>query len=1028
MSSRDETISRQFREWEIRARGGRLFDHPVALEPPFVPFSGYRLPRRVVDDGKKPTALSRFWESLTAPPAKPESKEEEALEPAPTIRTPQPCAELQLTLPQTKPFPSSAYEGWLQQICRAGQPFSFELIGTEREVVPQFAGGPAVLERIYRALPLYLPEVTPLPSSSGLRSAWMESDSRFCAVTLGLGSEFVIPLADTKINILAAVVNALDGVRTDELGVYQVLIEPALHDWAESVVPAITGTDGNPIFCNRPELFKGAERKLVSPFLAVVVRFAAAAAHPGRCWQLIQDMVTPFAALADRGSNHLIPLSNDGYDPAVQENDILDRTSHKSGMLLNVAELLPFISLPTDAVSNRLRRLTLRTHPAPEELLRGGTLLLGQNPHAGRMPDVRLSPHHRVRHTHVIGSSGTGKSTLLFNMLKADIERGEGIALLDPHGDLLDRVLGIIPPSRIKDVVLVDPSDEEYVVGFNILAAHSDLERNLLASDLVSTFRRLSTSWGEQMNSVLRNAILAFLESSEGGTLADLRRFLIDDAYQKRFLRTVTDPDIVFYWEHAFAELTGNKSKGPVLTRLDEFLSRKPIRYMVSQKENRIDFAEIFDRSRILLVKLPQGQIGRENANLLGSVFVSKIQQTAIARQRMPESERRDFWVYIDEFHSFITPSMAEILTGARKYRVGLTLAHQELHQLDADRDVASAVLANCCTRIAFRVSDRDARELDSGFGHFGAKDLQNLGVGEAICRVERSDADFNLRVPEPTRIDERNTEATRNEVIARSRDRYARPRAEVEAEILNRTGNEARAKPRPPFTGAAQQPASEAQQPLRARPASTLKDDEQTAALSEEAASTEVGASFAFEDSAPPIGTPGRGGPEHKKLQQQVTAIAQELGFHAVTEKEVLSGAGHVDVSLDKDGLKIACEISVSTLLQGEVENVQKCLAAGYSMVITIASEKSQVVALAKRFKESFVAEDERRIYVCQPRALPTILKRMLRATKKPTREMERAGGYTIKRKHADDLTDREAEKIEADFMQILARVLQGE
>src|SRR6266705_2517525 len=206
------------------------------------------------------------------------------------------------------------------------------------------------------------------------------------------------------------------------------------------------------------------------------------------------------------------------------------------------------------------------------------------------MAEVRLTKEQRVRHTHIIGVSGTGKSTLLFNLIRQDIENGEGVAVFDPHGDLVDKVLGIIPDHRINDVVLVDPSDEQFSIGFNILSAHSDLEKNLLASDLISVFERLSTSWGDQMGSVLQNAILAFLESDQGGTLSDLRRFLIDPAYRNKFLETVRDPEIVYYWRKAFTLLSGNKSIGSVLTRLDTFLSPKPIRYMVSQPVNRLDF------------------------------------------------------------------------------------------------------------------------------------------------------------------------------------------------------------------------------------------------------------------------------------------------------------------------------------------------------------------------------------------------------------------------------------------------------
>src|SRR5260221_9788171 len=202
-------------------------------------------------------------------------------------------------------------------------------------------------------------------------------------------------------------------------------------------------------------------------------------------------------------------------------------------MLLNADELIGFVHLPSSAVhSDRLLREIRRTKAAPTVVRHASGILLGNNIHAGETVEVKLTAEQRVRHTHIIGASGTGKSTLLFNLIRQDIENGEGVAVLDPHGDLVDRILGIIPPNRIEDVVLVDPSDEEYSVGFNILSAHSDLEKNLLASDLISVFQRLSTSWGDQMGSVLQNAILAFLECDQRGTIADLRRFLIEPPFR----------------------------------------------------------------------------------------------------------------------------------------------------------------------------------------------------------------------------------------------------------------------------------------------------------------------------------------------------------------------------------------------------------------------------------------------------------------------------------------------------------------
>src|ERR1035437_723495 len=487
-------------------------------------------------------------------------------------------------------------------------------------------------------------------------------------------------------------------------------------------------------------------------------------------------------------------------------------------LLLNSDELIGFVHLPSTAVrSPAFQRQSVKSKSAPS-IVRQHGLLLGENDHAGQTIDVRLSAEQRTRHMHIIGASGTGKSTLLFNLIRQDIENGEGIAVLDPHGDLIDRILGIIPPERINDVVLVDPSDEQFSIGFNILSAHSDLEKNLLASDLVSVFQRLSTSWGDQMNSVLQNAILAFLESDRRGTIADLRRFLIETPFRNEFLKSVKDSEIVYYWQKSFPHLSGNKSIGSILTRLDTFLAQKPIRHMVSQPDNKLDFAHIMDSGKIFLAKLPEGLLGRENSHLLGTLLVSKFQQIAMSKQAQQITLRRDYWLYIDEFANFITPSMAEILSGARKYRIGLTLAHHELHQLQRNPEVASAVMTHPYTRIVFRVGDDDAKKLAEGFTFFEAKDLRNLDIGQAVCRVERSDYDFNLAIPLPGEPDKDMAALRRQEVITVSRKKYGTARADVEAMLAK-----SRATPtpgEPPVTSPSAKPTAFAPQPQSTRAA----------------------------------------------------------------------------------------------------------------------------------------------------------------------------------------------------------------
>ena len=276
-------------------------------------------------------------------------------------------------------------------------------------------------------------------------------------------------------------------------------------------------------------------------------------------------------------------------------------------MLLNSEELVNFVHIPSaSVVSSKIERDTKKTKIAPA-ITQGGDLILGVNVHQGEERKVSVSPGIRLRHTHIIGATGTGKSTLLLNCILQDITQGRGIAVLDPHGDLIETILRHIPQNRISDVVVVDPSDGLFPVGFNILSANSDIEKDVLSSDLVAVFRRLSTSWGDQMNSVFANAILAFLENSKGGTLMDLRRFLVEKSFRDAYLKTVTDPSIIYYWQKEYP-LVKSSSIGPILTRLDTFLRPKLIRNMVGQNK-RLDFENILNSGKILLVKLSQGLI-----------------------------------------------------------------------------------------------------------------------------------------------------------------------------------------------------------------------------------------------------------------------------------------------------------------------------------------------------------------------------------------------------------------------------------
>ena len=717
--------------------------------------------------------------------------------------------------------------------------------------------------------------------------------------------------------------------------------------------------------------------------------------------RLVTSVLT---SLANPTGNTLMPLDPDDYPCGDQEEDFLQRQSRRSGMLLNSNELLLLLNLPTAAVqSPKLVRQINKTRAAPASVQEPVGSELGLNIHGGQTTAVRLNREQRVRHVHVIGASGSGKSTLLFNLIRQDIESGEGVALLDPHGDLADSVLDIIPRARINDVVVVDPSDESHSVGFNILSASSALERTLLASDLISVFQRLSTSWGDQMSSVLQNAILAFLESERGGTLAELRRFLLEPPYRTDFLKSVRDQEVVYYWQKAFPQLTGNKSIGPILTRLETFLSPKPIRLMVSQARNRLDFREIMDSGKIFIAKLSQGLIGRENSYLLGSLFVSKLQQTAMARQSRPQEERRDFWLYVDEFHHFVTPSMAEILAAARKYRLGLTLAHQELRQLHRDDEVASAVLSNPFTRIVFRVGDADARALSDGFTHFDANDLRNLDIGRAICRVERSDYDFNLTVPLPESRAHSVETATRDEIIAASRAKYARPRSEVELQLSASivSSGTPPSEPAPPTAPPAVEPPVVAVPPVPPAPPQPVPVLEQQA----------------VETTQPVPRALGKGGQEHKRLQQMVKLWAQGMGYRATIEEQLAAG-GQVDVALKKPQRAIACEISITTPNANEVENVRKSIAAGYDFVVIVSPDAKRIPGLERAIIPTLSKTDHAKVrFFSTPDALFSFIEEL--DAKEANRE-ETVRGYRVKVSH--QVID---ETSKADRKKMLAKIV---
>ena len=944
-----ERLTRQFYEWEMWGRGWQIWEQPVHLEPPFRPFLGHfdsGASGTLRDDARKPTLFSSLFERAVRKSHGNPVRQLEEWKPEPRYDDSRPpLVEMQVALPPEVKIGKESAEKFLLTLGHVSHPISFEIVGTAEQVIVQIACTRPDSRHVREQLQAYFPEAVLTEVPGFLLSTWDTDGGRSSAIVdFGLSKEFMRPLRSYDRfdpDPLASLIAASSELSSDELSVVQILFAPVRSPWSDSIMRAATDWEGNSFFADDPAMATLAATKVATPLFAVVIRVASQSARQEAAWNNVLRISKSLRQFIDSTSNELIPLSNDGYEDEQHVADVLLRQTCRSGMLLNCDELVSLVHLPSASVRTaKLKRENEKTK-APPALARGHELVLGECHHAGKTYPVTLSQEQRVRHLYTVGASGTGKSTLLLNMITQDMQHGNGIAVLDPHGDLIDQVLSRVPEDRINDVVLLDPSDEGYPVGFNILSAHSDLERNLLSSDLVSVFRRLSTSFGDQMNTVLGNAIMAFLESTDGGTLLDLRRFLVETEYRQRVLTTVQDREIVYYWQREFPLLVG-KPQGPILTRLDTFLRPKVIRYMVAQQKDRLNFAHIMNGKKIFLAKLSQGLIGEENSFLLGTLLVSKFNQIAMSRQSVTASQRNPFYLYIDEFHNFVTPSLAAILSGARKYQLGLVLAHQELHQLASrDSDVANAVISNPYTRVCFRLGDFDAKKLQDGFSFFGAKDLQNLGVGQAICRMERAEYDFNISIPKLSAIAEASAPDLRQKIIASSREQYATPREEVEA-VLNSAhsefGNNSETD-RATRTG------------KRAAPARTTSSD----VLPPASHQAEVT-------------TPGRGGEHHKYLQQLIKRWAEARGFTVTIEKPILDGLGSVDVALNTDTQTIACEISVTTGIDHELGNVQKCLAAGFQYVVVVSSEKQTLTAIKHAILGALTASQYKQVRFLTP------------------------------------------------------------
>lgn len=396
-----------------------------------------------------------------------------------------------------------------------------------------------------------------------------------------------------------------------------------------------------------------------------------------------------------------------------------------------------------------------------------------------------ISRADRRQHLYAIGKTGTGKTTLLKNLICQDIANGRGVGVIDPHGDLAEELLDCIPPWRTDDVLYFNPADSDFPVGFNLIHSSVGGRRHLESSELVGAFKHLwRDSWGPRLEYILYAAVAALMEC-ENVSLLGVPRMLIEERYRSWVLSQVHDPIVLSFWRNEFSRFDKRfvaEAIAPIQNKVGQLLMAAPLRNVFGQVKSKIDLRFIMDRERIFIANLSKGRLGEDKANLLGSLLVSKFHTAAMERADVPENDRKDFYLFIDEFQNFATDSFAGILSEARKYHLNLTLSHQYVEQMG--EEVRNAVFGNVGSLISFRVGVTDAKVMAAEFGNgHVAEEFSDLGNYEVRAKIlERGEnrVPFLATTASPTGALYRN----REKVIRRSRERFGTRRDVVETKI----------------------------------------------------------------------------------------------------------------------------------------------------------------------------------------------------------------------------------------------------
>ncbi len=612
---------------------------------------------------------------------------------------------------------------------------------------------------------------------------------------------------DLPIDPLSSITSVLAKMAEGEGAAIQVLVQPAGSKWSSlgrSFISKTKKNEANPekaSFKVDAKTLESVEQKVSKPGFNTVIRLVVSAATKEAADAHLENLITSFHQYTS-DHNHFSKVKHPMkkffmVDFIYRYFPMVNLPFFKQYGVLNSDELATIYHLPNKSIETpHIFWLNAKRAPAPMQIASSG-LFIGVSRYRGVDRPIFIGDDDRRRHLYVIGKTGTGKSQMLEELVIQDVKAGKGLAVIDPHGDLIDGILSRIPPERAEDVIYFDPSDGERPMGLNMLEAQTEEQKHFVVTSIVGLMYKLYDPQktgiiGPRFEHAVRNAMLTVM-SEPGSTFIEVVRILTDSNFVQELLPKVQDPIIRRYWTDQIAQ-TADFHKSEVLdyivSKFGRFVTNKLMRNIIGQSESSFNFRKVMDEGKILLVNLSKGKLGEENSNFLGLILVPRILIAAMSRQDIPEDKRRDFYLYVDEFQNFATPDFAQILSEARKYRLSLTVANQFIGQME--EEVKNAVFGNVGTLITFRVGVTDANYLQHEYQPtFNEIDLINIDKFNAYVKTivhNEPVKPFSVDLSKDMKVvnAERNKEVAQA-IIQLSRLKYGQARELIEAEIQER-------------------------------------------------------------------------------------------------------------------------------------------------------------------------------------------------------------------------------------------------